>query len=118
MSETTAINWSDKTGGEIYDYFFAKGVKLGLLANKLIRELKRKKCFTESCSKILAKKKEDKIIQRVSFANINPERLQYLQSEMSKPANHTDNSDVDEASTLEPSDISANLRARAMHFST
>ena len=33
-------------------YFFAKGTKLGLLASKLTRELKRKTTFTESFSKL------------------------------------------------------------------
>ena len=74
--------WETMLGGEIYDVFGTKGLKLGTQANKMLKVLKEKKEIPDTCDTTLAKKKADKLIQRGYFENLSDSSLGVLRAGM------------------------------------
>ena len=62
--------WSTLSGGEIYDRWCVPGSKMGILANRIIKEMKNKALLDEVVYSKLAKTKETRYIQRSYFANL------------------------------------------------
>ncbi|KAJ1437282.1 hypothetical protein B484DRAFT_392819 [Ochromonadaceae sp. CCMP2298] len=111
--------WDSLSGGEIYDRFIEKGAKLGTQANKMLRETQKHAHFTASVGLLLGKSREEKVKQRVLFANLSTPGLHFLRVQMkqlSRPPGDGDEEDGDEGPGLDPEDMPANIRARASHL--
>lgn len=119
--ESTSLEWNSMTGAEIYDRLCVKGAKIGYQANKMLRELNNKEFVNKNCGIILAKNKEERVLQRVFLANLSGAGLEFLREEMTSyslgNAVSTNLGSVDNGNFgLEPGEVSANLRARVVHL--
>jgi hypothetical protein len=109
------VDWASLGGGEIFDRLLVKGAKLGTVANKMIRDLKHRGYVSEIFGKTLAKTKEERARQRIFFVILSDEAVVFLRTQMVIAVTAMGGGSAPPPTVLLHADVSANVRARAMH---
>jgi hypothetical protein len=105
--------WSSLSAGALYDKLTAKGSNRGIIGNRILKKAIQEKYLSPQVGTKLAKKKADRLAQRLEFENLSAEGLKCIVDILeSEEPDGVENSQ----SILSASEINANLRARSCHM--
>ncbi|KAJ1422042.1 hypothetical protein B484DRAFT_433099 [Ochromonadaceae sp. CCMP2298] len=116
LASAAPVDWASLWGGEIFDRLLVKGAKLGTVANKMIRDLKHRGYVSESFGKTVAKTKEERARQRIFLVILSDEDVVFLRHQMVIATTAMCGGSEQPPTVLAHADVSANVRARAMHM--
>ena len=108
-------SWNDLSAAEIYDKWCLPGAKLGYVANRILKLLKTENLISDSAVHRLAKKKEEREIQRGYFVRMSPDGLAFLRRKMeeeSTPPPETPSNTVG----VELGEVNKHLKSRIVHL--